>query len=174
VQPVKLIFGKSLVPSGSTDDVFAGVVPGGIPYQRQTGYIPIHFSRPRLLIGDPWNFYHEFWQSHGLQHLVNLVPLEITIKVGGNFMIPLIVDNPLDSPIEARFSVQAPDGWKVEPTAAATVGAHSRYFLRVRVAAPDAELPGWQHFVVTGHSGDETIGMVAIRAQLSTGWVAPQ
>lgn len=174
MQPVKLIFGKSMVPSGVTDDVFAGVVPDGVPYQQPAGYIPVHYAEPTLHIGDPWNFYHEFWQAHGLEHLNNLVPLEISVKVGGGLMIPLIVNNPLDRPVPVSLSVQAPDGWKVEPTAPATVEAHSAYFLRVRVVAPDTELPGWQHFMVTGRSGDETIGTVAIRAQLSTGWVAPQ
>lgn len=173
-EPVKLIFGKSLVPSGVMDDVFAGVVPGGIPFQRAPGYTPADYSRPKMLIGDPWNFYHEFWKAHGLEHLINVVPLEITVKVGEGFWIPLIVDNPLDQPVQVNFSVQAPDGWKVEPTAAATVDAHSRYYTRVRIAAPDTQLPGWQQFKVVGRSGDETIGTVAIRSQLSTGWVAPQ
>lgn len=51
--PTKLIFGKSLVPSGVTDDVFTGVVPDGIPYQRAPGYIAVKYSEPTLTIGDP-------------------------------------------------------------------------------------------------------------------------
>ena len=172
--PVKLIFGKSLVPSGVTDDVFAGVVPDGVAFQRAPGYTPAQYSVPTMHVGDPWNFYQEFWKAHGLQHLNNVVPLEITVKVGGGFWIPLIMDNPLDRPVEINLSVQAPDGWKVEPTAPATIDAHSRYYLRVRIAAPDTQLPGWQQFTVVGRSGDEAIGTVAIRAQLSAGWVAPQ
>lgn len=173
-EPVKLIFGKSLVPSGVTDDVFTGVVPKGVPYQRVPGYTPVQNAKPVLSIGDPWNFYHLFWAAHGLDHLMNVVPLEVSVKVGGGIMIPLIVDNPLDRSIDVSLSVQAPDGWNVRPTPTATIGPHTRYFLRVQAAAPDTELPGWQHFVVTGHTGDEEIGTVAIRAQLSNGWVAPQ
>jgi LmbE family N-acetylglucosaminyl deacetylase len=171
---VKLIFGKSLVQSAITDDVFAGVVPDGIPFQRAPGYPPDHFAAPAMHIGDPWNFYHDFWKAHGLEHLNNVVPLEISVKVGGGFWIPLIVDNPFDRPVQIDLSVQAPDGWKVEPTAPATVDAHSRYYTRVRIAAPDTVLPGWQQFTVAGRSGDEAVGTVTIRAELSNGWVAPQ
>ena len=42
--PVKLIFGKSVVPSGPTDDVFTGVVPDAVAYQRPPGYIPQKYS----------------------------------------------------------------------------------------------------------------------------------
>ena len=173
-ESVKLIFGKSLVRSEVMDDVFAGVVPGGVPFQRAPGYTPVYSSRPTMHIGDPWNFYHEFWKAHGLDHLSNVVPLEISVKVGGDFWIPLIVSNPLDQPVQINLSVQAPDGWKVEPTVPATVDAHRQYAMRVRIAAPDTEQPGWQHFTVMGRSGDEMIGTVAMGAQLSTGWVAPQ
>lgn len=172
-EPVKLIFGKSLVPSGVTEDVFAGVVPE-VPFQRAPEYTLQRDTRPTLQIGDPWNFYHEFWKAHGLVHLATIVPLEITVKVGGGLLIPLIVDNPLDHPIDVRISVKSPDGWKAEPTAPVTVNAHDRYFLHVRFAAPETELPGWQRFEVVGQSGGETIGTVTMRAELSTGWVAPQ
>ena len=72
--PVQLIFGKSLVTSAVTDDVFAGVVPGGIAYQRPPGYMAAAASQPVLEIGDPWSFYHKLWQAHGLDHLANIVP----------------------------------------------------------------------------------------------------
>ncbi len=81
---VRLIFGKSLVPSGVTDDVFAGVVPGGIPFQRAPGFVAVRHSKPTLEIGDPWSYYHQFWQAHGLDHLAGIVPLEVTVKVQGD------------------------------------------------------------------------------------------
>jgi LmbE family N-acetylglucosaminyl deacetylase len=173
-QPVKLIFGKSLVPSGITDDVFTGVAPGGIPYHRPPGYTAVTYEQPVLQIGDPWSFYRKFWQAHGIEHLANVVPLEITVHTSRTLYIPLVVENPLDTAIPVKLSVQSPKGWKALPVAAATVPAHTRYYLRVRVAAPAAKLPGWQHFSVTGQSNGKTIGTVSIRAQLSNGWVAPQ
>lgn len=171
---VKLIFGKSLVPSAPTADVFAGVIDRGIPYHRAPGYAPAAETQPELLLGDPWHFYQIFWRAHALDRLANLVPPEITVKVGGELMIPLIVDNPLDTPLKATFSVEAPPEWKVMPVDPVTVEAHSHYFLRVRATAPANLLPGWQHFVIAGQSSSGKIGSVRLRAELSTGWVAPQ
>ena len=99
MEPVKLIFGKSWVPSGVMDDVFAGVVAEGIAYQRAPGYSAVAYSKPALEIGDPWSYYRKFWQAHGLDHLANLVPPEITTKVGGALIIPLVIENPLDTSI---------------------------------------------------------------------------
>ncbi len=172
--PVRLIFGKSLVPSGVTDDVFAGVIPGGIPFHREPGVSAPVSSTAVLEIGDPWNFYQRFWRAHGLDHLANIVPLEVTVKVGKTLFIPLIIENPLDHTISVTLSTQAPDGWEIKPQTSVSVDAHARYFLRVLAAAPATKLPGWQPFTVTAKDGDLKIGTVPIRVELSDGWVAPQ
>jgi LmbE family N-acetylglucosaminyl deacetylase len=171
---VQLILGKSLVPSGVTDDVFAGVVADGIPYQRAPGFIKTQHSEPTLEIGDPWSYYHKFWQAHGLDHLANIVPTEISVHVDGTLAIPLIVDNPLNTTIETTFSVKAPDGWKVNAVAPASIAPHSQFYLRVLAVAPPTKLPGWQEFTISAESQDKTIGTVPIRVELSDGWVAPQ
>jgi hypothetical protein len=98
----------------------------------------------------------------------------VTIKVGGIFYLPLIIDNPLETPIDVDLSVQAPEGWHVVPTGIATVGPHTRYFLRVQAQAPPAKLVGWQNFVVAAESNHKSIGEVSVRVELSTGWVASQ
>jgi LmbE family N-acetylglucosaminyl deacetylase len=172
--PVKLIFGKSLVSSGITDDVFTGIEPGGIPFHRVSPSPEPQYSRPSLTIGDPWNFYRTFWRAHGLDHLANVVPLEITVKVGGGLMIPLIIHNPLDTSIDVKVSVQSPTGWEVQPVDAVSVAPHAKYFLRIRAAAPKTELDGWQKFAVAAQSSGSDLGTVQIQAELSTGWVAPQ
>lgn len=172
--PVKLILGKSLVGSGVTDDVFTGIVPDGVPYQRTPGFTSVKYDQPALEIGDPWSYYQKFWRAHGLDHLANLVPLEISVHVDGTLTIPLVAENPFDTAIDVSFSVKAPDGWKVNPVAVATVGAHSAYYLRVQAEAPSTRLPGWQEFSISAQSGNKTIGTVPLRAELSTGWVAPQ
>jgi len=172
--PVRLIFGKSLVPSGVTDDVFAGVVAGGIGFQHAAALHAAEDSNPGLEIGDPWSYYRGFWRAHGLDRLANVVPLEITVKVGGSLAIPLIVENPTDRAINVTLSVQAPDGWIVMPTAPVSVDAHGRYYLRVQATAPSTKLAGWQQFTVSALEGNRKIGSVPIRVELSTGWVAPQ
>jgi hypothetical protein len=114
------------------------------------------------------------WQAHGLDHLADIVPAEISIHVDGVLTIPLIIDNPSDKAIEVQLSVKAPDGWKITPVAPASVAPHTQYFLRVQAAAPSTKLPGWQQFTVTADSANKTIGTVPLRVELSTGWVAPQ
>ena len=162
------------VPSAPTDDVFAGVINRGIPFHRAPGYTPVVEIQPELLLGDPWNVCHLFWHAHGLDHLVSLVPPELTVKVGGELLIPLIVDNPLNTPLQVSFSVQGPPGWNVMPVNPVSVEAHAGYFLRVRAIAPANLLPGWQLFTVNGHSASGNLGTLHLRAELSTGWVAPQ
>jgi LmbE family N-acetylglucosaminyl deacetylase len=174
MQPVKFIFGKSLVPSGVTDDVFAGVVPEGVPFHHAPGYTGVKYSEPTLLIGDPWAFYHKFWQAHGLEHLKTLVPLEISIHTNGVFYIPLIIENPLDHAIDVNLSAQAPVQWKVQPLAPLSVPAHAEYYARVTADAPATKLPGWQNFTVTAEIGGKSLGTIPIRVELSNGWVAPQ
>ncbi len=172
---VRFIFGKSLVPSGVTDDVFAGVVPGGISFQRAPGFDDVQPPRPTLEIGDPWNYYRKLWKAHGLDHLSSIVPLEVTVKVGGDaLVIPLVIDNPSSTTVDVTLSVQAPNGWETRPISPVTVEAHSRYYLRIQAAAPTTKLPGWQQFTVSAQSGNESIGTVPVRVELSTGWVAPQ
>ncbi len=172
--PVEFIFGKSLVPSGVTDDVFTGVVPDGVPYQRPPGYVAVKYSEPAVEIGDPWSFYRKLWQAHGMDHLASIVPLELTVHINGMMYVPLIVENPLDTPIPVTLSVKAPAGWNVLPVAPATIPPHTQYYMRVRAAAPATKLPGWQQFTVSAESGGKNIGTVPIRVELSNGWVAPQ
>lgn len=172
--PVRLIFGKSLVPSGATDDVFAGVVPGGVPFQRAPGYIAPRHADPVLLIGDPWSFYQKLWQARGLDHLADIVPIEVTVHTGGVLTIPLVIDNPLSQPIHVTLSVQSPDGWKVRPLPPVTVEPGSQYVLRVLADAPATKLPGWQNFAVSASADGKSLGNVPMRVELSSGWVAPQ
>jgi hypothetical protein len=94
--------------------------------------------------------------------------------VDGILVIPLIVDNPLNTAIDTTFSVKAPDGWKVNAVARASIAPHTQFYLRVLAVAPPSKLPGWQELTVSAESQSKTIGTVPIRAELSDGWVAPQ
>jgi LmbE family N-acetylglucosaminyl deacetylase len=166
--PVRFILGKSLVGGAATDDVVAGVVPGGIPFQRPPGYIAPKHAQPVMELGDPWHYYRLFWQAHGLDSLFGLVPSELSLTRGTRLNIPLVVDNPLDTPIDVNLSVRAPEGWKVVPEAPAHLAAHeSRYCLRVQAASPAEVRREWQQFTVTAESQGQTIGTVPLRVQLS-------
>ena len=167
--PVQLILGKSLVKASVTGDVFAGVVPDGIPEEP-----PIETGAPVvqdavLRIGDPWAFYHLFWRAHGLDRLRNLVPVEISVQVGGILRIPLIVENPGERALDINFSVQAPSGWKVQAVQTVHAGADSRQYLEVVAVAPGKKIAGWQVIVVSGETAGRNIGTVSVHAELGTG-----
>jgi LmbE family N-acetylglucosaminyl deacetylase len=172
--PVRLILGKSLVTSGITDDVFAGVKSQSIPFRPVSPTAEPENSRPALSIGDPWAFYHRFWHAHGLDHLADLVPFEVTVKVGGGLIIPLSIENPLDKSIDVNFSIQLPPRWETKPLHPITVPPHTQYFLRVRASAPSDKVSGWQDFTIQARTGSEDLGKISLRAELSTDWVAPQ
>jgi LmbE family N-acetylglucosaminyl deacetylase len=172
--PTRFIFGKSLVPSGVTDDVCAGVKAEGIAYQRPPGYLAMQYAEPALRIGDPWSYYQRLWQAHGLDHISTIIPTEITVHTSSTLYIPLVVENPGNQMIHVSFSVQAPDEWQVMPLAPVQVEPRSQYYVRLRANAPAAKIPGWQNFTVSGKLDGKSIGTVPIRVELSNGWVAPQ
>jgi LmbE family N-acetylglucosaminyl deacetylase len=172
--PVKLIFGKSLVPSGITDDVFTGTQPAGVAYQPPSGYRAAKLSAPVMTIGDPWLFYQRFWQAHGVSHLASLVPYEVTVKVGGTLIVPLVLHNPSGEPLTVSFSEKVPQAWRALPLPPVVVPPHDTYFVRFRAQAPEQKLTGWQPIQVSAEAAGKTLGTIAVRAELSTGWVAPQ
>jgi len=174
MKPSEFILGKSLVPTDTTGDVFAGVVMRGIPYQRSPGYTPPTYSAPTIELGGPWNFYRQFWQAHGLDHLAALVPPELSIQGGGTLSIPLIVENPTGAPIEVKFAVESAAGWKLlNLPAAATIDPQTKYFTRVQAAAPSTKQTGWQQFTVSAESNAKSIGQVSLRVEM-TNWALPQ
>jgi len=174
MKPSRFILGKSLVKASTTEDVFAGIVTQGLAYQRSPGFTLPVYDAPVMELGGPWNFYRQFWQAHGLDHLSKLIPAELTIQVGGTLSIPLIVENPTNAPIHVSLQVQTPDGWKLlSPSPLATIDAHAKYFLRVQAAAPATKEAGWQQFVVSAESGGKSIGRVPLQVELAS-WALPQ
>jgi LmbE family N-acetylglucosaminyl deacetylase len=167
-KPTQFLLGKSLVKAGIIDDVFAGIVPGGIPYQRSPGFTPAVPVAPVLELGGVWNFYREFWQAHGLEQLSRLVPAELSVQVGGTLTIPLIIENPSEAAINVNLAAQAPAGWKlIDPAASVSVEPHGRYLLRVRASAPATKRAGWQEFQVSGESRGQSLGRISVRVELA-------
>lgn len=174
LKPTRFILGKSAVAAPVTADVFAGVVPDGIPYQRSPGFTLHEPSAPVIELGGPWNYYRQFWPAHGVEHIATLIPAELSIQVGGTLRIPLIITNPTDHPLQVSIATNAHDGWKLlVPPTAVSVDPHTRYFLRVQAAAPASKLPGWQNFTVTAESNGRSLGTVRLRVELEN-WALPQ
>ncbi len=175
LKPTRFILGKSLVNASVTDDVFAGIVPNGIPFHRSPGFTPREPSAPVLELGGPWYYYRDFWSAHGIEHLAGLIPAELTIQVGTMLRIPLLIANLTSQPIRVSVKTDAPDGWKLLRDAApsASVEAQTVYFLRVQAQAPATKRSGWNHFKVTAESEGKDIGTVDLRVELAD-WALPQ
>lgn len=180
---VRLVFGESLVRSAVLDDVFAGVTPRGVPYRTPPGFAGTEPAKPHLQMADPWEYYRQFWQAHGLDHLANRAPYEVSIMRGGILYVPLLIDNPLERAIEVKISVRAADGWTAKPVSLVKVEPRTRYILKVEIAAPPAHSDAksavatgagaWQPFVFSAKTEGEEIGTLAVRVNCGT-WAAPQ
>ncbi len=174
MKPSRFILGKSLVGGLVTDDVFAGIVAQGISYQRPPGFTPRTYSTPVMELGGAWSFYRQFWQAHGLDHLSTLIAPELTIQDGSTLSIPLIIENPLDSPIDVTFQTQTPEDWKlIDPPTSVSIEPHTRYFLRVRAASPAKTRSEAQQFKVSAESAGKSLGTISLRVELA-GWALPQ
>lgn len=171
--PTRLILGKSLVKTGVTDDVFTGIVPEGVPYQRSPGYTAPTGTTPTLELGNPWAFYKQFYSAHGLDHLGKLIPAEVTVMLGTPLTMPMILDNPSDSPMNVSFEAKAPEGWTIVPVPLAEIGPHQRYYLRLVANGPATVVPGWHQFSVTASSEGKVIGTVELRVELKP-WALPE
>jgi LmbE family N-acetylglucosaminyl deacetylase len=115
-EPLTLIFGKSVVGSKPTDDVFvhmgekplkAELFRGG-PGFEETSTGPL----PRIELGGPWQFYGEFYRAHGLNLPIAKTP-EIGIKAGTSLVIPLVIQHDATKVLPVMLTVNAPEGWKV-------------------------------------------------------------
>ncbi|MBV9156907.1 MAG: PIG-L family deacetylase [Acidobacteriaceae bacterium] len=170
-QPVLFIFGKSYVKSGVTDDLFAGIIPDGIAYQRPPGFQPEKTSGPAIELGGSWSFYRQFWKAHGLDHLAGLIGPEIMANYASRFIIPVLLENPTDTPINVNLSVALPEGWtfmsRPEPTF--SVPSHEQYSYIFAAKTPSAETSGWRTIAIEATSNQQSIGQIHIRVELDHG-----
>jgi len=169
----EFLLGKSLVPTGITDDVLAGTDPAGIPFQPSPGYQSMPVTEPALLVGGVWNYYREFWRAHGMGIFAGLVPIELTVAAGDRLSLPLIVDNPTAASINVTFTVDSDSHFFVAKIVPLTVLPHSRAFTRMRAQAPPIFVSGWQQFKVTAQTSGKTIGSVPLRVEMGD-WALPQ
>ncbi len=160
--PEQLIFGKSLVGGGATDDVFAGLAanapglaahgyqPGGIkgptipspwyPSTRQDG------AGVGIALGGPWGFYQQFWPAHGLGVPTPLATPEAEADLTEPLMVSLIISNDTDQDRIVELVRQLPPGWREVSPGFRTipVRAHESYPLQVLLRAPASDVKQWR------------------------------
>jgi LmbE family N-acetylglucosaminyl deacetylase len=112
--PVELIFGKSLVQSTPTADVFDGIQPQAPPFDRLPSPNPKEHKGLSIEIGGPWNFYEDFWAAHDLTDLPKPEIPEIAVAAGTILQLPVILRDDDKEPAEVTLSTKLPDGWTVK------------------------------------------------------------
>ncbi|MGI8959039.1 MAG: PIG-L family deacetylase [Bryobacteraceae bacterium] len=170
-EPVQLVFGKSHVKSSITGDMFEGVVPDGISYEGPPGFVAQKLSEPVVELGGPWRFYHSFWQSHGIEHLANLVPPEVEVGYSSTLTIPVVVENPTDHRLDVNLSVDLPSSeWKLLMTTASfSVDPRGEYSLQLQAKTPATKATSWQMITIKAQANGQAIGAIPLRVRLDNG-----
>jgi LmbE family N-acetylglucosaminyl deacetylase len=174
--PVRFIFGKSVVKSSVTGDVFQGVQPGVVAFAPVRGYQPENQQGLTLEIGDPWAFYREFWKAHDIEHLSQLLPVpELAVNWGGTLHVPLLLRNATANPEEVSLTVALPKGWSEKSGSARyTVGAGDIYPAQSVIVAPGSGELGWQDITWKAEASGRQIGSVTLRVLVGRGGYLPQ
>jgi len=170
-QPVLLIFGKSLVKSSVTGDIFEGIT--GVPsaFAPAPGYRPVKKDGLSMELGGPWSFYREFWKAHAIDHLADLLTTpEVAIAPGERLHLPLVIHNATAEARNVELSVTIPKGWStVAGQAAYPIDAHDAYPVETVLASPPQGEPAWQTVVWKAQADGKTVGSIAMRVNLATG-----
>jgi LmbE family N-acetylglucosaminyl deacetylase len=175
-QPVHFIFGKSLVKSSVTGDIFEGVVPGAVPFAPVRGYQPQSRDKLVLEIGDPYSFYQEFWKAHNLEHLSRLVPLpEVAMNRGGTLRVPLLIRNDTQSSAVVSLTAVLPKDWTLKAGSALyPVAAGRSYPVLAILTAPSGGEVEWQELTFKAEASGRSIGSVTVRVLLGKSGGLPQ
>ena len=164
-QPTHFIFGKSLVESTITGDIFEGVTPGSTPPTRIPGFQQQLHEGLSVEFGDWWGFYRDFWKAHNLEHVAHLLPVpEVAIPRGGTLHVPLLIRNDTENPEEVSLTAVLPRDW-TEKTGSARypVRAHDIYPAQLVLIAPDVDGVHWQEITWNAEANGRLIGTLKIR-----------
>ncbi|MGA8595448.1 MAG: PIG-L family deacetylase [Bryobacteraceae bacterium] len=169
-EPVQLIFGKSLVKSSPTGDIFEGVSSAKLSFAPPPGYRTPELKGLTLELGGPWAFYRAFWKAHGIEHLAGLLQPEVQISPGQRLHVPLLVSNGEHEAHRVSLSIQAPTGWKqLAGPALYLVRVFDMYPAETVLEAPQTTETGWQKITFEANAEGRPIGSVTLRVKLDPG-----
>jgi LmbE family N-acetylglucosaminyl deacetylase len=159
-EPVRFVFGKSLVGGNATDEIFSNVKQSPIDFVRDPGYQAHAETGFTAEFGGPWAFYKRFWTAHGLNDLRNLLAPEVGIGISSTLSIPVLIHNGTDQTQAASVHVTVPQGWEsLSRSTKWSIEPHTDVPVEVYLKTP-AKIDGdWQKVEVTveNESGGEPI-----------------
>jgi len=170
LDPVRLVFGKSLVKSTVTGDIFEGVEASPIPFARVHGYEAPRRAGVSIELGGPWAFYRHFCPAHDVGHIAHLLTPEVAIGPGERLHVPLLLHNDTGETQEVNLTVALPAGWtEAAGTAAYQVRPHEGYAVQVFLASPQKDAPAWQEITWKAESRGQGGGSIVLRVNLAGG-----
>lgn len=174
--PEHFIFGKSLVPSSITGDIFEGVSGQPVPLHQGQSPQTKPSSGLTFEIGDPWRFYASFWMAHGLDRLAALIPVpELAADFNEKLSIPLLACNHTTQPAAIAVTPALPPGWTdTTPFSHYTIPPGACYPILEQIAAPTHGNAGWQQLSWTAASSTQQIGAVTLRVYVGQTGGLPQ
>ncbi len=173
-EPMTLVFGKAVVPTAATADVFANIQPGVPPTSpsaaKDQGARLI--QKDSINLGGPWGFYDAFRVEHGLVDLPVAPQPEIAIKPGTSVYVPVNIHHADAAASTLSLKVEAPAGWKVTSGQGDfRLPAEPSTALRVEVETPlmtpeELKHAQPQEIIVHAERNGASIGDVKLRVQL--------
>ncbi len=173
--PETMIFGKSVVESKPTDDVFAGI--RGVTVSHEMYAVSHENALPRggthIALGGPWMYYEFFREEHQLHALPTAPVAEIAVKAGTTLGVPLVIQHgdPV-VPLKVVLKVDAPAGWRVTSgQGELALPLESLTAVRVEIETPslsaeELKKTATQEIVVQAASDGKSIGKVELRVAL--------
>ena len=170
LDPVRLVFGKSLVKSTVTGDIFEGVEASPVPFARVHGYEAPRRAGISIELGGSWAFYRHFCPAHDVGHIPHLLTPEVAIGPGERLHVPLLLHNDTGETQEVKLTVALPAGWiEAAGTAAYQVRPHESYAVQVFLASPQKDAPAWQEITWKAENRGQGVGSIVLRVNLAGG-----
>ena len=172
-EPVRLIFGKSLVESSITGDILEGITPGPIPFRRIRGYQPPDETAAlSIQLAGPWAFYSDFAKAHDIGRVSGLLKSpEVMISPGEKLNLPITIHNPGPA-TGVMLRAVLPPGWKeLRGTAIYPVEAGGAYTVQTTLQSPADAPKGWVNpdVVWNAEAGGKPIGSIHMRVLIGSG-----
>ncbi len=164
--PVQLIFGKSVVGSTPTGDVFENVTSRPAAFHHMTGFTGPQAQGISFQFGGAWGFYKDFWKAHDLTNIADLIPVpEVTVGFKQTLHLPLVIKNFTSRAESIQLTAVLPGGWTVEPRAGTySVQAGEEYSVQLALTAPPSGKAHWEEITLTASGDAGFLGTLKLRA----------
>jgi hypothetical protein len=121
-----------------------------------------------------FNFYQQFWQMHGIEHLGSLIAAEVGVAAGSFLHIPLLLHNTTNDSIEVLLQVKMPDAWyHIYGAARYHLTAKEVYPVQAILKTNTELIQTPQQVIWTGRVNNESIGSIKLAVSLYE-WTLPQ